>query len=691
MVALTDFGLTDEYHVHNGLDQGERQESICGYRLISHFVSKTSQMESQAELTSFLATGAFVDDTIWVSSSQTATQHILNVVSDFFHLNDISINNDKTVVIFFNCQVAASYLTISGMPISITKRGLLKPNLVKVHSDVRFFVNCILKKVISDKQFAYLVSSVLFSIISYRTQFSFIPFSVCNKWNALIRKGLKSKSGLPLDFSNDTLYHPSLYNLKTFEQIQAKSKSASVIAFANSTPMAQSPSGLISVCFLGGVASPSSRSLYEGVCGSSDIYQSLGFGVVCNNLLNVGAAHLSVYTDRSLSNLGSVDMLAGPMVFFKNIDSGLDVGVSGLVFSTLAELQAIALALECVSSFHLVDLFSDSQVAIDAYRLEFLSAGPDFRNCCWIECCYIANVICYKNLDVNWIKVKSHSGVSGNKRANALAKNAALSAWYLPHLVSERFLKAGVDIVSGNLRHFVCDVGSGSQIVPGCLRADIDWLRSFLMWHLDSYMATGFTSIWTAGFCTYFMKAFHHHLPVAVRKHLYNRGYPSVVCLFCSKVEVSDHVFSYFSDADNCASLLDTYATTWEVHSDVTVSTVLCKDFVFSNWYHKFVSVYKDPKVAVVNVVNFVCEFCFAFRDNIWLVHVKHQAIMEKNKLILHNGFILVTVSGFSTWLSAGIIRLLDVADVLDISFGYHKCCLFYAGVSNMASVHISA
>ncbi|KAG9302710.1 hypothetical protein G9A89_005184 [Geosiphon pyriformis] len=799
--VMTDFGLTNRYHVHNRLDQEKifspllwcifydsllcevkRQKSICGYRLISHFISKTGQVESQAGLTSFLATGAFVDDTIWISSSQAAIQHIFNVASEFFHLNNISINNDKTVAILINCRVTVPYLTISGMPISIAKRdeshcylsiflssdGLSKPSLVKAHSNVWFFVNLILKKVISDKQFAYLVSSVLFSIVSYRTQFSFIPLSVCNKWDTLICKGLKSKFGLSLNFPNNALHHPFF-------------KSASVIAFANSVgvlghlfsyrshdlqvlswrlchpllfpvhirvspsnnflagcsiPMSLVLSETIfskcvfslkcysiafieqlflswfdlSVCFLGSIASPSNCFSYEGVGGSSDIHQSLGFGVICNDLLSAGATRLSVYTDRSLSNLGTVDMLAGAAVFFKDIDSGLDVGVSGL---------AIALALKCVLSFHSVNLFLNSQVVINACRSESLSAGPDFRNCCWIEHYHIANVIHRKNLDVNWIKIKDHSDVLDNKRADVLAKNAALSVWHLPHLVSERFLKAGVNIVSGNSRHFVCDVfrsihraywevDSGSRVVPDCLCANIDWLRSSLVWHLDSHMATGFTSIRMAGFHTYFMKALYHHFPVAVRKCLYDRSYLSIVCLFCDEVEVSDHVFSCFSDTDSHANLLDTYVAAWEVRSglsrfflcilqllstcisDVTVSMALCKGFVFGNWYQESVSVYKDPKVAVVNIVNFVCEFCLAFRDNIWLVYVKHRAIMEKNKLIPCDDFIPVTVSGFSTWLSAEVIRLLGVADALGINFEYHKCCLFYAGVDNMASVHIS-
>ncbi|KAG9305291.1 hypothetical protein G9A89_007786 [Geosiphon pyriformis] len=698
-ILMTDFDLTDRYYVHNGLNQGEIFLPLLWCIFYNLLLCK-------AGLTSFLAVSAFVDDTIWVSNSQTATQHILNVASNFFRLNNILINNDKTVVISINCQVTAPYLTISGLPISIAKRGephyylriflsfksLLKPSLVKVHSDVWFFTNLILKKVVLDKQFAYLVSSVLFSIISYRTQFSYIPLSVCNKWDTLICKDLKSKSGLPLDFPNNALHHPSLYNLKTFEQIQIESKSASVLSWHPCHPLLfpvhvrVSPSnnflaGVIcifsecdlslsgsldsafclrsgipmslvlgevvfykcvsslrrydiafmkqlcdqngicwkrldphgsvpfwfdfSVRFLGDIASFSSASgcaPHEDVCGPSDICQSLGFGAICNNLLNIGATCLFVYMNGSLSNLGAVDMLAGAAVFFEDINSGLGVRVSGLVSFTLAELQAIALALECVPAFHSVDLFSNSQAALDACKSEFLLVHLDFRNC---EC----------------------------------------------------FLRAGGGVISGNLRHFV---ETGSRIMVNSLRDNINWLRSSLVWHPDSYIAAGFISMQMAGFRMYFIKAFYHRLPVAVHKHLYNRYYSSVICLFCGNVKVSDHVFSCSSDAVCHVCLLDIYAAAWEMRSGLS-----------------FVSVYKDPEVAASNIVIFVHEFCLVFQDNVWLVHAKHQTVMEKNGLILHDGSIPISVSG--------------ITDALGISFKFRSSCLFFSSISNMVSVLISA
>ncbi|KAG9307000.1 hypothetical protein G9A89_003051 [Geosiphon pyriformis] len=175
--VMTDFELMDGYCVHDSLDQGEvfspllckvkRQESMCGYRLSSHFISKNGCAESQARLSSFFVAGVFVDDTIWVGSSWAATQHILDVASEFFQINDISINNNKTVAILINSKISNSSLSINGSPIFIAKKGeshqyldifpltegLLKPSLVKANLDVYFFTNLVLKKAVSDKQF----------------------------------------------------------------------------------------------------------------------------------------------------------------------------------------------------------------------------------------------------------------------------------------------------------------------------------------------------------------------------------------------------------------------------------------------------------------------------------------------------------------------------------------------------------
>ncbi|KAG9306357.1 hypothetical protein G9A89_018240 [Geosiphon pyriformis] len=84
------------------------------------------------------------------------------------------------------------------------------------------------------------------------------------------------------------------------------------------------------------------------------------FELVYDCLLSLMVDGLSVYTDGSLRGLESIDIRAGAVTFFENISLGLDVKVSGLMFSTLVELQAIALAFECIPLFSLVSIFMDS-------------------------------------------------------------------------------------------------------------------------------------------------------------------------------------------------------------------------------------------------------------------------------------------------------------------------------------------
>ncbi|KAG9292461.1 hypothetical protein G9A89_002945 [Geosiphon pyriformis] len=655
--------------------------------LSAQWTGPSGRAESQAGLFSFFAAGAFVDNTIWVGSSQTATQHILNVASEFFRLNNISINNDKTIAISINCRVAILFLTISGLFISIAKKR-------KPHHYL-------------DKQCMYLVSVVLFPIISYRTQFSFIPLCVCNKWNALICKwshhpllflaciGISPSnnfladvvciffgcdlslsgslvctfhhwSGIPMSLVLGELfffkyvsllrhygiafveqlcdYNSNVFSWSTFKHWKRLDLCGPVFFWFD-----------LSICFLGGIAPFSVSSLVS----------------------DIDTAHLFVHMDRSLCGLGTVNMKAGAAIFFEDIDMDLDIGVSGLVSFTLTKLQIIILALECVSSFRSVDLFSDSQAALDACMSESLLFHPEFRNYCWIKCRHIVNVIHRKNLDVNWIKIKSYLSILDNKHANALAKDAAASAWHLPYLVSECFLSADGIVVSGNFRHFVHDV---FFMVDG-LHADIDWFKSSLMWHSNSYLAAGFTTL-------------YYWLPVAMCKHLYNRGYPSVVCLYCGNVEILDHVFSCPHDSTVHAHLLNSHALAWETFSascvsEIEVGIALYKGFVFCDWCCESVSVFNDPKIKAKKIVNFVRNFCFAFWENVWLVCAKHWTFMEKHGLILHDSSTLMPIFGLPIRFSAGMIRLLGVAEAFGVSFGFCKFCSFFSGVKNLISVYI--
>ncbi|KAG9299120.1 hypothetical protein G9A89_020433 [Geosiphon pyriformis] len=82
----------------------------------------------------------------------------------------------------------------------------------------------------------------------------------------------------------------------------------------------------------------------------------------------------------------------------------------------------------------------------------------DFRNQYWIERHHIANIIHRKQLDINWVKVKGHSGIMSNEHTNEFAKAAAFSDFCLPSSINEQFLKAGGTMVSDSSKYFVRDV-----------------------------------------------------------------------------------------------------------------------------------------------------------------------------------------------------------------------------------------
>ncbi|KAG9303650.1 hypothetical protein G9A89_018547 [Geosiphon pyriformis] len=584
--VMTDFGLTDDYwgeiffyllwHIFYDplLCEVKHQKSVCGYRLNSYFVSKNGSAKFQAEFSFFFAAGTFFDNTIWV------------------------------VVIFINSRVDNFSLSINGLPISIAKKselyrylgvflstkGLSKPSLAKANSDICFFTNLVL---------------------------------------------LKLKSGLPLNFLSDTIHNSFFYGLKSFFQVQSESKVASLVSFANSGSVVGhlfsysfpvciyvstsnnfladmvrvlfdcnlslvlmsavldelkffrfllslrqhgiafvdqlcdhhgavfnwytfkcwkrlDPRGPVlkwfklSIVFLNSVSFSSALFLVLYGVGLLNIFESSNFVSVCDHLSQASTSSLSVYMNRSFNNLGTASCRAGTAAYFENIGLGLEISVLGLMSSILVKLQAIALALECVLLSSSVQLFLDSQSALD---------------------------VCKSKL--------SYSGISENECADAFAGAAFFSDWYLSSRLDEHFLIADGSIVSDNFRHFV---GSGSKFLAGSLLLKVDC----------------FTSKPLANACTYFMKALHYWLLVAVWKCLYNRLYPSVLCLYCGKVEVSNHVFS--------CKLLLSYI------SDFSVFTALYKGFVFDGWFCEAVSIFYDFKIASLEIVKFVHSLGLAFK-----------------------------------------------------------------------------
>ncbi|KAG9288626.1 hypothetical protein G9A89_006727 [Geosiphon pyriformis] len=57
-------------------------------------------------------------------------------------------------------------------------------------------------------------------------------------------------------------------------------------------------------------------------------------------------------------------------------------------------------------------------------------------------------------------------------------------------------------------------------------------------------MLAGSTSRRSLGLHMYMMKAVHQWLLVVIKKKLYDKRYPDMLCLLCGGVELPDHAFT---------------------------------------------------------------------------------------------------------------------------------------------------
>ena len=131
-------------------------------------------------ITKFQGGFAFVDDTIWFSHSRKTMQKILDIASEFYHINDIDINNQKTISIILNDKKATNHsLTIQNQPIQnllpgestwyfgiyIDTQGIKSPTITILSNKINNIIQMTKSKAIINKQALYIIHHILFSII----------------------------------------------------------------------------------------------------------------------------------------------------------------------------------------------------------------------------------------------------------------------------------------------------------------------------------------------------------------------------------------------------------------------------------------------------------------------------------------------------------------------------------------------
>ena len=102
-----------------------------------------------------------------------------------------------------------------------------------INQEIVNTIQSIKRKAITDKQAHYIIHSVLYPIIEYRSQATYLPLSMVKKWDTMIRNAFRKKTRLAKDHPSESIYHPDLYNLKSIKDLQAESKITNMIIRIN--------------------------------------------------------------------------------------------------------------------------------------------------------------------------------------------------------------------------------------------------------------------------------------------------------------------------------------------------------------------------------------------------------------------------------------------------------------------------
>ncbi|KAG9289725.1 hypothetical protein G9A89_014460 [Geosiphon pyriformis] len=196
------------------------------------------------------------------------------------------------------------------------------------------------------------------------------------------------------------------------------------------------------------------------VCHFTPSKSLYNFGFTNKCLAQFGSGIINIYTNGSVKNLGSVDACDNATTYFLCANLDVSVRVYSLLSLTLAELQTIALALDCVPALSSVVLHTDSQAFLDICAFLDCFVNSNFHEKCWIKKEHICSAITSKNLSPksfvikNWVNETMSVLGSGSDRETLIINmvcnfaadhrsaiwvpNARLKAYYEKHSLLPR-------------------------------------------------------------------------------------------------------------------------------------------------------------------------------------------------------------------------------------------------------------
>ena len=253
--VITDFGLTQEIIAGDGLDQGETISPLLwrifydplinkiqnnpelGYIMTTNW-KKDLNLHHREKIEIRVAATAFMDDTVWISSSRRNMQKILDEAAIFYKANDSQINSKKSVLIAINApkedqnkeiligpnkdplkkipkEAFARYL---GIWIGEKNQKSFTYNLLQ--REIYQVTHSLKGKKTTDKQMLYILNRVLMPRLEYRSQCCFFNEREYTKLTAKYMRIFKNSINISSTCPNSVALHKGIYNLKSMWDLQ---------------------------------------------------------------------------------------------------------------------------------------------------------------------------------------------------------------------------------------------------------------------------------------------------------------------------------------------------------------------------------------------------------------------------------------------------------------------------------------
>src|SRR6201988_2830769 len=265
--VITNFGLTDSYQVQNDIDQEETITPLL-WRiyydpLITHIhstfpgysISTSWSTNLKNSTTSNLETNcsvlAYMDDTLWIASSQEELANILLTAESFYNMANIKVNPTKSILlsnaklntyhpISFNSEIlplwpAYQPFKFLGCWFTLNNKYIKQSQLILFESSQ--LVKIASTKQITDTQACYIINTVITPTIEYRLHNIVLNQSTCEKIFKQHINLVKHKAKLCRTIPTSILLHPHIYNIKNIWDIQLQHHIPNFIKWLNNTSL----------------------------------------------------------------------------------------------------------------------------------------------------------------------------------------------------------------------------------------------------------------------------------------------------------------------------------------------------------------------------------------------------------------------------------------------------------------------